>query len=508
MKNSQKSFVVALALLVMVATVTLSPATSAVAISETNTPICQFTRNLKTGATGEDVQALQKFLNDHSFPVASAGPGSPGKETSYFGSLTRRALIKFQSANKISPAVGYMGPITRGVIASQLCSSSANTTLPPTIVTSPIPRPTTPWLINGQIVQVPIRGSYRPSRSTAATPDIIVPTVTTQAASSVTATTATLNGNITATGGADATEHGFAYGTDSSLATVIATTTEGSQTGTGAFTSSISSLSCNTTYYARAYATNSAGTGQGSIQSFLTDPCVPTVTTSAASDIGISTATLNGIITDTGGSDAGESGFAYGTDSSLASVIATSTLGSQSGTASFSQDIASLAPGTLYYFRAYATNSAGTGYGSIQSFETPPLGAPTVTTQGASSITATSATGNGTITSTGDATVITRGVVYGATSSYGATTTESGTFSTGAFTASITSLTCNTLYHYASYAMSSAGTAYGNDQTFTTSACIPTVTTQTASSITQTTATLNGNITATGGANATQHGFA
>ena len=96
---------------------------------------------------------------------------------------------------------------------------------------------------------------------------------------------------------------------------------------------------------------------------------------------------------------------------------------------------------------------------------------PTVTTSAASSIGATSATGNGDITATGGENPETEGFVYGATTAYGATTTESGSFSTGAFTGSISPLTCNTAYHFAAYATNSAGTGYGSDQTFTTSAC-------------------------------------
>ncbi|MBU1907286.1 peptidoglycan-binding protein, partial [Patescibacteria group bacterium] len=75
-----------------------------------------FTRDLKIGMTGEDVKELQTYLNNHGFILASEGPGSPGKETNYFGTLTQTALINFQKANNISPAVGYFGPVTRGVV--------------------------------------------------------------------------------------------------------------------------------------------------------------------------------------------------------------------------------------------------------------------------------------------------------------------------------------------------------------------------------------------------------
>ncbi len=99
-----------------------------------------------------------------------------------------------------------------------------------------------------------------------------LPTVTTQAASSISATSAVLNGNITATGGANPTVRGFAYGTVANLSTVIATTSSSGSFSTGAFTDT-PTISCNTTYYFRPYATNSAGTSYGSIVSFTTSAC-------------------------------------------------------------------------------------------------------------------------------------------------------------------------------------------------------------------------------------------
>jgi len=75
-----------------------------------------FTRDLSIGMVGPDVKELQKFLNTNGFIVAETGAGSPGEETSKFGAATRAALIKFQKANKISPAVGYFGSLTRNVV--------------------------------------------------------------------------------------------------------------------------------------------------------------------------------------------------------------------------------------------------------------------------------------------------------------------------------------------------------------------------------------------------------
>ncbi len=75
-----------------------------------------FTRDLDIGASGADVRALQEYLNTHGYVLVSDGPGSVGHETGLFGGLTRAALIRFQIANNISPAVGFFGPVTRAFV--------------------------------------------------------------------------------------------------------------------------------------------------------------------------------------------------------------------------------------------------------------------------------------------------------------------------------------------------------------------------------------------------------
>lgn len=83
-----------------------------------NQPVASynFTRDLTVGSKGEDVLALQKFLNNKGFTIATTGPGAPGNESNYFGNLTKSALAAYQAANGISPAVGYFGPLTRQVV--------------------------------------------------------------------------------------------------------------------------------------------------------------------------------------------------------------------------------------------------------------------------------------------------------------------------------------------------------------------------------------------------------
>lgn len=84
--------------------------------SVTSAAVSVFKANLTIGSLGSEVKALQQFLNSHGYPVAASGAGSPGNETTRFGALTKAALIKYQKAKGITPAVGYFGPITRAAM--------------------------------------------------------------------------------------------------------------------------------------------------------------------------------------------------------------------------------------------------------------------------------------------------------------------------------------------------------------------------------------------------------
>ena len=136
----------------------------------------------------------------------------------------------------------------------------------------------------------------------------------------------------------------------------------------------------------------------------------------------------------------------------------------------FSQNLTGLDDGTTYYVRAYATNSAGTTYGEQLSFTTISDSSPTVTTHAVSNITSTTATCGGNVTSDGGAIVTARGICWSTsqnpTVSSSHTTDGSGA---GSFSSSITGLAANTTYYVRAYATNSVGTAYGEQQNFTTS---------------------------------------
>ena len=78
----------------------------------------KFTKNLAVGIANAQVKILQKVLNsDPDTKVSSSGVGSPGKETTYFGPATKKALQKFQVKYGISgpgkEGYGVFGPKTK-----------------------------------------------------------------------------------------------------------------------------------------------------------------------------------------------------------------------------------------------------------------------------------------------------------------------------------------------------------------------------------------------------------
>lgn len=80
-----------------------------------------FTRNLTVGSSGSDVKCLQAILNSSTdTQVAASGPGSAGQETTYFGPMTQAGVVKFQTKYAISPAVGYVGSLTRAQLTTVL----------------------------------------------------------------------------------------------------------------------------------------------------------------------------------------------------------------------------------------------------------------------------------------------------------------------------------------------------------------------------------------------------
>jgi uncharacterized protein (TIGR02145 family) len=193
------------------------------------------------------------------------------------------------------------------------------------------------------------------------TASLPAPTVTTTAITSITGTTASFGGTVTATGGAAITAQGVCWSTTTAPTISNSKTTDGTTTP---FTSSITGLAGGTTYYVRAYATNSIGTTYGNEISFTT-LAAPTVTTTAITSITASTASSGGTITATGGAAITAQGVCWSTTTAPTISNSKTTDGT---TTPFTSSITGLTNGTTYYVRAYATNSVGTSYGNEISF--------------------------------------------------------------------------------------------------------------------------------------------
>lgn len=99
---------------------------------------------------------------------------------------------------------------------------------------------------------------------------ITLPTVTTTEITAIGETVATTGGNVTSEGGGTVSARGVVYSTTPSPLLTDSYTSDG--TGSGAFVSSLSSLTGGVTYYVRAYATNSTGTAYGNERTFVTVP--------------------------------------------------------------------------------------------------------------------------------------------------------------------------------------------------------------------------------------------
>ena len=193
---------------------------------------------------------------------------------------------------------------------------------------------------------------------------------------------------------------------------------------------------------------------------------VPDVITSDVYGITQTSAYSGGNVTSDGGASVTARGVCW--DIAANPDISKSITSDSTGTGSFVSHLTGLTPNTLYYVRAYATNSEGTTYGSQVSFTTPEESVPTVITSGVKSITLTTATGGGIIPSDGGLDVTARGVCWNTTGTPTIADSHTSDWTgEGQFTSTLTDLVIGTTYHVRSYAINQLGTSYGDEVEFT-----------------------------------------
>ncbi|WP_100610158.1 T9SS type A sorting domain-containing protein [Confluentibacter lentus] len=338
------------------------------------------------------------------------------------------------------------------------------------------------------------------------------PTINTSAASSITVSGATLNGEVTMDGGATVTERGFVYSTSDNTPTIgesgVTQVVDGS--GTGVFSEAISGLSASSTYYYQAYATNSEGTTYGGVESFATLPKqLENFSWSAdnlsAGATGVTYTFEYTTVTDLGGSDAilyalntangwntnsvtvgNITVLVNGTPRTVAGIFSVGGSGAYitldnpivAGGSEVIVTIANVAnnvnSGTYNWNWIYTATSGGNQIDPAVSPDPIVLSAnnaPTVTTATASGVTTTTAILGGNVTDDGGATVTERGIVYNTTGTPNVnddTKVQIGS-GNGSFSDEIIGLIAGTTYYVRAYATNTTGTSYGSEENFITS---------------------------------------
>jgi len=295
----------------------------------------------------------------------------------------------------------------------------------------------------------------------------VIPTVVTGGAMTVEETTATMQGNITNTGGENCTARGFEWDTASGVPYSDNNNALG-DFGTGNFTYGASGLTKGEGYFYRASANNSAGWGYGAEVFFITKP------DPATSFVSTNNGTTWLFLGWTNGDGADYVEVRYDSGAVAPADNISGTLGYWgSGT---SINVTGLTCNTQYSFRIF-THATENGQWST-SDNNPAISdttdacagvAPTVTSDNSTLVEETTATCSGNITAIGSDNSTSRFIQYGtATLTYTDNETEFGDFGVGIFSLNLTGLSPGTTYYWRAGANNTAGNGFGGELNFTT----------------------------------------
>jgi hypothetical protein len=336
-----------------------------------------------------------------------------------------------------------------------------------------------------------------------------LPVVTTSPATALTASGATLQGLGVPSGSSStgwfrysATHPGTCTDSFGTRAPSSGGTALGNLWSSAPFSRELTGLTAGSTYYYCAIAQNNVGMGFGEVLSFRT-VAPPTVSTTAASGLGSTTATMQATVTPNGGettawfryasTDPGTCSASFGAGTTPVSV------GAGEQPVELTHPLGGLLPSTVYYYCAIAENVAGTVFGELRSFTTPLP--PETTTLAVAGLSSTQATLRGTANPRGAATVgwFRYGTTFPGTcnDSFGVRSPAQGGTDLGAgttvvsFQAPLTGLSPATVYHACAIAQNSEGLRFGEVISFTTPIA-PSTTTAQISALAGTSVTLNG----------------
>ena len=288
----------------------------------------------------------------------------------------------------------------------------------------------------------------------------LLPIITTDSVLEVASVTVKVNGTIAGDGGYVVTERGVCFATHQTP--TLDDSVKSAGYGMGGFTCLITGLTPSTTYYVRAYATNSIGTVYGIQKMFVTTSGLPEVMTDAVSNITTNSAVCGGNVISDGGFAVTEKGICWSVTEYPTITDYLSDNGS--GTGLFKGSMHGLNINTTYYVRAYATNSRGTAYGEQKSFTTA-NGLPTINTADVSR-SGTAVTTGGNVTNDGGFAVTARGICYGLIQNPDLTSAHSHTIDgsgTGSFSSKF-DMSKISIYYVRAYATNANGTSYGKEK--------------------------------------------
>ena len=279
--------------------------------------------------------------------------------------------------------------------------------------------------------------------------------------------------------------------------------------------SNLTNLLPGKTYYIRGYAVSGTETVYGNVINFLTaGNNLAEVNTGVVTNITLTSADIAALVTSAGSTPVKQHGFVWSkinqNPTTADSVLA---LGTFAAPGSYTFSLSNLSPATLYYARAYVTNTAGTSYGNVVSFTTLSNTSASVTTDTIIAVSTNSATAKGNIINIGSSAVTQYGHVWSSVNNV-PTVNDSKTQLGAAnapinFNSSVTGLSAGTIYYVRAYAINNGGISYGAVVTFTTLAAVnnpPVVTTGNSSTVTTNAAIVAGNITDIGSSAVTQYG--
>lgn len=343
------------------------------------------------------------------------------------------------------------------------------------------------------------------------------PELTLNPTTQITSNSAILNASIISSNDAQIEATGFVYSSTDGNPEIgspgVVTIINGNeQAGSITINNEIATLTFGTTYYVKAYITlDTSETYYSSVDSFVTN--LINIFTNDSSNLTTNSVTIGGNISDNGGNSITTRGVVYSLTNMNPELGGTDVINQADamiGLGSYSLELTGLSNSTTYYYKAYGINNSGTYYGGVKQFTT--YGPVVISTSDINSVTLNSALLGGVISDTGGAAISERGVVYSSidnTPEVGETgvTKEINNSGLETFSETITSLETLTTYYVRAYAMSNGITYYGEAKQFTTLNGSLGILTASSSSLTLTSAVLNGTITDVSNGAVTEKGF-